>query len=161
MNLFSTNGLILCSALLISGIASAAAHNNVLHKNKHSMQSLSQNISYTAHGTTDARTAKMFRQLLKNSKALQVTASVRNSAPKKDVDVAVNYTIKGKTSVKNVKKLIQLFKNSRYVQVRARANVRSNSAIRGQRFSFNQPGTWTINRFNHSSNRYNRQLAKR
>ncbi len=161
MNFFSKNGLILCSALLISGIASAAAHNNVLHKNTHSMHNLSQNISYTAHGTTDARTAKMFRQLLKNNKALQVTASVKKSAPKRDVDVAVNYTIKGKTSLSNVKKLIQLFKNSQHVQVRARANVKSNSAIRAQRFSFNQPGTWTINHPNHSSTRYHRQLAKK
>jgi hypothetical protein len=159
MNFLSKNGLIVCASLMISGIASAAAHNYNDNKTRSVQNTIPHNISYTAHGTTDARTARMFRQLLKNSQALQVTASVKKSKPERDVDVTVNYTIKGKTSLSNVRKLIKLFKTSKHIQVIARANIRSHSAIRGQRFSFNQPGTWTINRSNHAAGHYNRHIA--
>ncbi len=156
MKYLSKNGLVLCSALLISGIASAAAHNNIA--NKHNTQGM-HNFSYTAHGTTNAKTARLLRHLLTNSKALQVTASVKTPKPQRDVDVSVNYTIKGTTSMRNVRKLVQLFKNSKHIQVIARANIRTNSAIREQRFSFNQPGTWTLNRGNTTARHYNRHLA--
>ncbi len=161
MTFISTNGLVFCSALLISGIASAAAHNHTLQKNTHSHppQNQTRHVSYTAHGTTDARTARMFRQLLKNSQALQVTASVKKSKPQRDVDVTINYTIKGKTSLRNARKLIQLFKTSKHIQVIARANVRSHSAMRDQRFSFNQPGTWELHHTRSSAHHYNRHIV--
>ncbi len=101
----------------------------------------------------------MFRQLLKNSQALQVTASVKKSKPQRNVDVTVNYTIKGTTSMRNVRKLIRLFKTSKHIQVTARANIHSDSTIRGQRFSFNQPGTWELHRSRYPGHRYNRHIA--
>ncbi len=82
--------------------------------------------NYTAHGSTDVKTAKLLQTLLKNSHKLQVNTQVHR-APNNSGTVEINYTVSGKTDEKTARKLIQLFKTSKHIEVAVKVNRRRNS----------------------------------
>lgn len=138
MEISSKNKLILLSTVLLTGAVSASQLTIGQHQaqqpkaQNHSLA----NVTYTAHGTTDRKTALLFKQLMKNRKNLQITAEVSPSsksaysgrtqgqhAAKQPMEVEINYTVRGKTTVANMKKLIKLFKTHKRVEVVAEANI--------------------------------------
>ena len=140
MKYFSEDKLILAALVLLTGAASANKA-DIFNTKPSAPASTIQNISYTANGTTDRRTALLFQQLMKNRHQLQISAEVIQSPKQQSrspVDVTVNYTIHGKTSMKTVKRMIQLFKNNKEVQVIATANIKSNRTRNIQRSNLAQ-----------------------
>ena len=135
MTIFSRNTLLLCSAILVTGIVSANKSEtiNTTTANNHA----THNISYTAHGKTDRRTARLFRQLLQNNPNMQIHAEVIQKPAyqnRRPVEVSVNYTIRGKTSMRTVRRMIELFKNSKEVQVSATAKLRARRPAQQNRY---------------------------
>lgn len=121
MKILTSNKFALISAILVTGVATA----NTFSTNKNDVTQTKQNISYTAHGTTDQKTAKLFRQLMKNSHNLEVQVKVHKKSTKQNRDFS--YTITGKTSIKNVKKLMHLFKTNKHVEIIAKSHPRTNT----------------------------------
>jgi len=105
MKMLSKQGLLLSSVALSAGLALTSVVTPVEAKN----------ISYTAKGTTDITTAKLFQTLLKNSKELEVRAQIKRHQAQ--YNVGVTYTVTGKTSMKNARRLIKLFQESKHIQV--------------------------------------------
>lgn len=139
MTIFSRNTLLLCSAILVTGIVSANKSETI--NTPTANKNATHNMSYTAHGKTDRKTARLFRQLLQNNPNLKIHAEViqkpayQNRPP---FEVSVNYTIHGKTSMRTVRRMIQLFKNSKEVQVSATAKLRARRPAQQNRY-VNQP----------------------
>ena len=88
-------------------------------------------VTYTANGTTDKKTAKLFQQLMQNNPNIEVTTQVIHKAKptRKNnmAHVAVNYTIKGKTDKATARKLIKLFKTSKHIEIVANINQKAAS----------------------------------
>lgn len=130
MNKNSRNALILGTATLFAGVTvtnTLDAANNT----QNTIEKTTQSVSYTAHGKTDIKTARLFKQLMQNNRNLQIHAEVikqpvRQNKPQKEVDI--NYTITGKTDMKTVRKLIKLFNNSKAIEISMVANSGSQTA---------------------------------
>ncbi len=123
----STNGMIVCASLLLAGITSTL-NANATHPTFTAPNQINQEISYTASGKTDRKTAVLFQQLMRNNKNMQIHAEVaKRPVPQRDrqLEVAVNYTVHGKTDMKTLRKLIELFQNNKEVYVSATANVKT------------------------------------
>ena len=155
MKKLSANGIIVCAGLLMTGITSAinasTAQSTITAPTKNY-----QNISYTASGKTDRKTAMLFQQLIKNNKNLQIHAKViKKPAPKRNrqVEVAVDHTVHGKTDMKTLRKLIKLFQTSEEVYVSATTNVRSNTAKRNPKMEVPKPQR-NQDRYNNSDSAY-------
>lgn len=138
MKIFSGKKLLLCVATILTGtLAGTASANNTIDLSGLTGLSKSSNehgVSYTAHGKTDMRTAKMFKQLMENNRNLQIHAEVGSvkkrpsqltQSKKQQVEVSVNYTIRGKTNMKTVRKFIKLFQNNRHIEVTANISKKS------------------------------------
>jgi hypothetical protein len=141
MKISSRNKLAIVSAMLVTGVATA----NTFSANTNQATPLNQNISYTAHGTTDRKTAELFKKLMKNSHNLAVQVKVHKKGIKQNRDFS--YTITGKTSIKNVKKLMHLFKTNKHVEIIAEANSRGNAqqAVRQQNQQPQYLQQWGLN----------------
>ncbi len=140
MKYFTEDKMILATLVLLTGAASANKA-DVFNSEPSATLKTQQNVSYTAHGTTDRRTALLFQQLMKNRQQLQINAEViqrPTQSSKRSVEVAVNYTIHGRTSLKKVRQMIELFKNNKEVQVIAQANVKANPSKINQGAYVNQ-----------------------
>ncbi len=123
MKLFSGNGIILFAAIIFTGIASANKTDAV-----RAPANIAGGTTYTAHGTTDLKTAMMLKYLLKNPHLrVQAQLQPRQKPAARQTEVMVNYTIKGKTDRQTVMKLKQLLQNSKHIKISAHANVNMNA----------------------------------
>ncbi|MEE9327489.1 MAG: hypothetical protein V3U71_09370 [Cocleimonas sp.] len=120
MRISSKHKLAIVSAMLVTGVATA----NTFSASTNQTSQLKQNIAYTAHGTTDRKTAALFKQLMKNSDNLEVQVKVHKKSTQQNKDFS--YTITGKTSIKNVKKLMHLLKTNQQIEIIAEANPSGN-----------------------------------
>lgn len=121
MKKLSAHGIIVCTGLLMTGITSAI--NASTAQSTIAAPTINyQNISYTASGKTDKKTAMLFQQLMKNNKGLEVHAEVvRNPAPKQNHQ-NFSYTARGKTDRKTALLFQQLMKNNKDLEVHAKVN---------------------------------------
>lgn len=116
MKLFSKGGLLLTTAVLLMGIASANK------PDKMAIQHFpDDNKTYTANGTTDLKTAEMLVNLLRNPH-LKVQAVAQISAGN-EIKLPTNsndsvYTAHGKTDKKTAMLLVNLLRNP-HLQVKA------------------------------------------
>ncbi len=141
MKKLSTNGIIVCASLLITGITSTL-NANTTHPRFTATNQINQDISYTASGKTDRKTAMLFQQLMRNNKNLQIHAEVvKRPAPQRSrqLEVAVNYTVHGKTDMKTLRKLLKLFQSNKTVYVSATANVKMNTTKRTSEVEESKP----------------------
>ena len=129
MKKLSTNGIIVCASLLLTGITSTLN----AHTTHPRFIAPNQNVSYNASDKTDRKAAMIFQQLVRNHKNLQINAEVaKKHAPQRgqQLEVAVNYTFHGKTDMKKLRKFIKLFKSNKTVYVSATLNVKTNNTKR-------------------------------
>jgi len=138
MKILSKNKLAIFAAVLLTGAAYAnKANTNMGNHASGAVNHSMKNLSYTAHGKTDRRTAMLFQQLLKQQKNhnLQVHVDVTKRAARSS-NKNFTYTITGKTSIRNVKKLMQLFKTNKHVEIVAQANPVSNQSSSHQQGAY-------------------------
>ena len=103
------NALILGAATLLAGVTSTNSL-DAANNTHNAIQQTTQNVSYTAHGKTDRKTARLFQQLMQNNRNLQIHAEVIKkpvSYNKPQKDVNINYTIQWQNGHENSQKTDQ------------------------------------------------------